>query len=189
MEIRSVAADDVAMCAELGRVLLDAYTTLPGHVPGPDYEGELADVAGRAGLDDTAVLAAVDGGTAVGCVTYIASPLSPLAEHEEAEAAALRMLGVARAAQGRGVGGLLVRACIERARVEGRRALLLHTTTWMHGAHRLYERLGFTRDPARDWAPAPDIPLLGYRLDLSLPQPLTDRRDLPGGGEDVRARL
>jgi hypothetical protein len=37
----------------------------------------------------------------------------------------------------------------------------------MTRAHRLYESFGFVRDPALDWVPVPDIPLLGFRLELS----------------------
>ena len=37
----------------------------------------------------------------------------------------------------------------------------------MHAAHRLYERMGFTRLPDRDWTPTPDITLIAYRLDLA----------------------
>jgi hypothetical protein len=36
----------------------------------------------------------------------------------------------------------------------------------MTAAHRLYESLGFVRDPARDWAPVPGVDLLAYRLDV-----------------------
>jgi hypothetical protein len=39
----------------------------------------------------------------------------------------------------------------------------------MHAAHRIYERLGFTRTPDRDWNPLPDlddITLLTYELTL-----------------------
>jgi ribosomal protein S18 acetylase RimI-like enzyme len=60
------------------------------------------------------------------------------------------MLAVAPAAQRRGVGESLVRACIERARATGRRRIVLHTGDWMTTAHRLYERLGFERDPSLD---------------------------------------
>jgi len=74
-------------------------------------------------------------------------------------------LGVAVAARGKGAGEALVRACIDRARTAGRRRLLLHTTAWMTTAHRLYERLGFHRDPALDLV-FPDVSLIGYALDL-----------------------
>jgi hypothetical protein len=36
----------------------------------------------------------------------------------------------------------------------------------MTAAHRIYERLGFTRIPERDWSPVPGVDLLAYRLDL-----------------------
>jgi hypothetical protein len=36
----------------------------------------------------------------------------------------------------------------------------------MHTAHRLYERLGFSRLPERDWTPVPGITLRCYSLEL-----------------------
>ncbi len=47
--------------------------------------------------------------------------------------------------------------------------MVLSTQRSMHAAHRVYERLGFTRNPARDWNPLPevdDILLLVYELTL-----------------------
>ena len=31
-------------------------------------------------------------------------------------------------------------------------------------AHRLYEQLGFRRDPDRDWAPIPSVELIVYHM-------------------------
>ncbi len=36
----------------------------------------------------------------------------------------------------------------------------------MRAAHRIYERLGFTRDPERDWSPLPGVELLAFALRL-----------------------
>jgi hypothetical protein len=36
----------------------------------------------------------------------------------------------------------------------------------MRSAHRLYERLGFTRLPERDWSPMPGTDLLVYTREL-----------------------
>ena len=36
----------------------------------------------------------------------------------------------------------------------------------MASAQRLYERLGFERDPEHDWSPAPGIELLAFTLEL-----------------------
>jgi GNAT superfamily N-acetyltransferase len=166
VEVRTVGADEASLCAALGAMVVAAYVTLPGHVHEPDYEAELADVATRAAMPATTVLAAFVAGVPVGCVTYVGGPASPLAEHADADAASFRMLGIDPAAQGRGAGRALVAACVDRARSDGRARILLHSTPWMTGAHRLYESFGFERDPANDWTPSPDVPLLGFGLSL-----------------------
>ena len=83
------------------------------------------------------------------------------------------MADIARAgeeARGRGAGEALVRACVERARaVEGCVSVVLSTQRTMRAAHRIYERLGFTRTPERDWKPLPDLldlTLITYELTL-----------------------
>jgi GNAT superfamily N-acetyltransferase len=160
--VRAVRPTETAVCNALGALTVAAYVTLPGHVPEPGYERELADVAARAAMPDTTVLVAVDGERLLGGVTYVSSTRSPMAEHDDAEAGQFRMLAVAPEAQGHGVGEALVRACIERSRADGHRRLRIHSTPWMVAAHRLYERLGFVRDPATDWSPVPGIDLLGF---------------------------
>ena len=57
------------------------------------------------------------------------------------------------AAQGRGIGELLVTTCLDRARAAGKRRMVISTDPRMTAAHRLYERLGFRRLPERDWTP------------------------------------
>ncbi len=93
-------------------------------------------------------------------------PMADIAERGEAE---IRMLAVSGAHRGRGAGEALVRACVDRARALGRERMVLSTQRTMHAAHRVYERLGFTRNPARDWNPLPeldDIMLVVYELTL-----------------------
>src|SRR3954471_3431525 len=139
---------------ELGALTLAAYAALPGHVEEPDYDAELLDVAARAKVAE--VLVAVDeDGSVLGGVTFVPDGGNPLAEHAVADASTISMLAVAGPAQGRGVGEALARACIERAREVGSRHVVLHSTPWMHGAHRLYGRLGFVRRPDLDWTPVP----------------------------------
>ena len=83
----------------------------------------------------------------------------------------VRLLAVAPAARGRGVGGTLMQECIRRARRSGAAALTLHTTDVMQAAMRLYERLGFRRAPELDIQPAPGVTIKGYRLDLEAAAP------------------
>ena len=126
----------------------------------------LRDVAGRA--RDAIVLVAVEGEAVLGAVTYVPGP-GPYAEFDDPDAAGIRMLAVAPDAQGRGVGTALTKACLDRARSEGRARVVLHSTGWMATAGRMYPRLGFRRAPERDWAPAPGVDLQGYEFDLGAP--------------------
>jgi GNAT superfamily N-acetyltransferase len=162
VQIREVRPEEAD---ELGAITLTAYVELPGHVHEPDYEAELADVATRA-TQATVLVAVDDDGTVLGGVTFVPDGDSPMAEHDVPDASSIRMLAVARRAQGRGVGEALVRECIARARAVGSAVVVLHSTPWMETAHRLYLRLGFVRRPDLDWVPAPDIPLWGFVLDL-----------------------
>jgi ribosomal protein S18 acetylase RimI-like enzyme len=159
--VREVRPDEVAA---LGRVTREAYVAL-GH-PLPDaYLAELEDVGARAAA--AVVLVAVDDvGGVLGGLTYVEDVPNPFAEWDDPDWAGFRMLGVAPAAQGRGVGEALVRECVGRARAASKTRVVLHSATWMVRAHRLYRRLGFDRAPELDWSPAPDVPLWGFALDL-----------------------
>jgi GNAT superfamily N-acetyltransferase len=116
-----------------------------------DYVDEVRDVARRARV--CPILVAVEEGTAeiLGTVTYVPGSGNPYAELEHDDEAGMRMLAVRPVAQGRGVGRALVTAVADRARAAGRRGLAINTRPSMVAAHRMYERYGFVRDPARDW--------------------------------------
>jgi ribosomal protein S18 acetylase RimI-like enzyme len=164
--VREVRPDEVAV---LGRVTREAYVAL-GH-PLPDaYLAELEDVGARAAA--AVVLVAVDADAdaaaadVLGGLTYVEDAPNPFAEWDAPDWAGFRMLGVAPSAQRRGVGEALVRECVIRARAASKTRVVLHSATWMAGAHRLYRRLGFHRAPELDWSPAPDVPLWGFALEL-----------------------
>jgi ribosomal protein S18 acetylase RimI-like enzyme len=139
---------------------------------GPEYLKVLRDAAARWTSPATTLLVAHDDGAEeaddlLGTVVYAApgSPWQDLAAGDEAE---FRMLATLPAARGRGVGESLVRACIERAKQAAAPRLVLSTAPEMVAAHRLYERLGFSRAPERDWRPRPEMELLlrAYLLEL-----------------------
>ncbi|QFR00233.1 GNAT family N-acetyltransferase [Streptomyces phaeolivaceus] len=164
--IRRAAPDEYAA---LGEITAQAYLGdgLLDFGESDAYLGELRDVAKRAAAAD--VLVAVADDRVLGGVTFVPAggPMADIARTGEAE---IRMLAVAPSARGRGVGEALVRACLERARtVEGCARVVLSTQRSMHAAHRVYERLGFTRTPERDWNPFPDLldlTLITYELTL-----------------------
>jgi predicted N-acetyltransferase YhbS len=83
----------------------------------------------------------------------------------------VRLLAVAPAARGRGIGAALVRECIRRARQSGAAVMTLHTTDVMRVAMGMYERMGFVRAPELDFHPAPDVTVKGYRINLDDTKP------------------
>ncbi|MFJ6165497.1 GNAT family N-acetyltransferase [Micromonospora orduensis] len=130
------------------------------------YAVVLADVSTRAASGE--VLVAVDEvtGAVLGSVTFVL-PGTPFAELSGPGEAEFRMLAVDPGAQGRGVGGALARACVDRATELGCTAVVICVRAGMAAsAHRLYERLGFVRSPEKDWSPAEGVDLLGLRLVL-----------------------
>ena len=158
MEIRPVRPDEHT---ELADLTVAAYRH-GGHTT-DGYEDELRDVPGRvAGAE--VIVAIDDDGRIVGGVTFVPDNASPYAEFDSEHAAGIRMLAVHPDAQGQGVAESMVAECLDRAKALGRHEVILHSTTKMVVAHRLYERLGFRRDPNLDWWPASSVELLGFRL-------------------------
>ena len=155
------------------RVAEPAEVTLAGDVVARAYLNDLPvsaryvdflrDAAIRA--REAVLLVAIDGTVVLGSVTY-ATGGTPLAQRATAHEAELRMLGVDPAYRGRGVAEALVAECIDRARRDGVRRIVLSTQPEMLAAQRLYSRLGFVRQPDLDWVPEPDVKLLGYAFVL-----------------------
>jgi len=145
-----------------GEVVRAAYAA--DGVGHESYHRVLADARDRSQDADLAV--AVDpAGTVLGCVTF-ALPGSRWAELSGPDEAEFRMLGVAPAGRGRGIGTALVTWCIDRARADGAHRLVICSESSMLTAHRIYTRIGFTRRPDLDWSPVQDVRLIGFALDL-----------------------
>lgn len=157
----TVRAARPAEHAAVGELCVQAYRA--ADVAVARYEPRLRDVAARAASAD--VLVAEDGGeNLLGTVTFVLDgPMREVAAEDEAE---FRMLAVAPAVGGRGIGKTLVRECADRARAAGRVRLVCSSQPAMVAAHAVYRRLGFVREPARDWSPIPGVDLVAFSLDL-----------------------
>jgi GNAT superfamily N-acetyltransferase len=108
-------------------------------------------------------------GTLVGAVLLYPHG-APLPTQPEAGALAgwpeVRLLAVPPAHRGQGIAEALMQECVRRARAAGAPGLTLHTTDLMRAAMRLYERMGFVREPTLDFSPAPGISVKGFRMAL-----------------------
>lgn len=131
-----------------GAVVQSTYLQLPGYPRDDEYDVALAAVADRAA--DSDIVVALVGDRIVGCLTYIADHTHRDYEFDDPEAASFRYFAVLPEEQGSGVGSAMVEWCIARARDDGKRRLRIHTLESMPAAQRLYERLGFRRDPIND---------------------------------------
>ena len=150
----------------LGELIVAAYHSLPdvrNHQE--SYDRRLRDVTTR--TEVSSVLVAVGPGVELlGGVTYVRGSDDPYSEALREGEAGMRMLAVHPARQRHGIGRALTQACLERAHAAGRKRLVLHTGSWMPGAIRLYERMGFVRRPDIDFTPAPGIDLIAYSFEL-----------------------
>jgi GNAT superfamily N-acetyltransferase len=150
-----------AELAAVGRLTAEVYVG-DGFMPSTDaYVVELEDAARRA--REAELWVAVDEDQLLGSVTFcpVGSTYREIGLDDEGE---FRMLAVAPSARGRGVGQALVQHCLDRSRELGYAGVRMSTMDKMTSAHRVYERLGFVRDPERDWSPTPGVLLLAYAL-------------------------
>ena len=153
--------------AAIGEVTAAAYAIFPETADDAGYTAELRDVAGRASACPIYVAVDEGSGRVIGGAMYVPGPGNPWAEVERDGEAGIRMLAVTPEAQGRGAGSALVEALLARARSDGRRGVVLLSTTSMTVAHRLYLRLGFRRQPDRDWEVEPGFVLICFSRDLT----------------------
>ena len=159
LEVRDARPEEYDAAGDL---VADVYVT-EGWSEHDDYTAELRDARTRAAHAD--LLVAVLDGAVVGTVTLVLEG-GPYAEAADPGESVIRMLATAPAARGQGAGAKLVEECVTRSRAAGLSAVRLSTQQKMHAAHRVYERLGFTRTPERDWSPVPGMELFTYWLPL-----------------------
>lgn len=156
---------------ELGRLMVAVYAGLAGF-PGPQEQPRYYDMLTHIGLmtgkPGTRLLVAVSERGLLGGVVYFADMAqygSGGTATREQDAAGFRLLAVGPEARGLGVGRALVRHCLEWAREQGRRQVIIHSTEAMKVAWGMYERMDFERSPDLDFMQG-DLPVFGFRLRL-----------------------
>jgi len=161
MRIRRARPEDIVA---VGEVTVAAYADFTDGET-DSYVAHLRDAASRDRDAELWVATPDDSEEILGTVT-ITPPGSPWREIARDGEGEFRMLAVAPAARGTGIGSALVDLVLDRFRRDGARAVVMSTLAEMTAAHRIYERAGFVRDPERDWSPLPGVDLISYRVDL-----------------------
>ncbi len=148
--IRVARPDDVVA---VGALTAEAYLADGLITDEDEYATELRDAQRRA--DEAVLLVATaptpDGREAVVGTITVAPYGSSYAEIAEPGEVELRMLAVAPEARHQGIAAQLMRAAQREALAGDARRLVLSTLDAMAAAQRLYDRLGFVREPERDW--------------------------------------
>jgi GNAT superfamily N-acetyltransferase len=157
---------------EIGSLMVTVYSQLDGFPKPseiPDYYQMLQEVGALTKKPGTELLvAASTAGGIAGAVVYFDDMRnygSGGIASDEKNASGFRLLAVDPAARGLGIGKLLVKACIERAREKSHRCIILHTTKSMMTAWKMYEGMGFVRSEDLDFAQG-DLPIFGFRMKL-----------------------
>ena len=155
MEVRRALPEEYERVGELTVRAYEAFTLGPAD----PYVERLRDAASRA--EGAELWVAVHGDRLLGNVTFC-PPGSPWREIGREDEGEFRMLAVDPDARGAGVGTALAALCEERAREHGAAGMALSTLAEMTAAHRIYQRLGYSRDPERDWSPLPGVDLIAF---------------------------
>ncbi len=99
-------------------------------------------------------------------LVIVVPPSSQASLFASANEVEMHLLGVLAAHRGKGVGLALVQAAMQQARDDGFVRMLLWTQPTMEPAHNVYYKVGFVRDPSRDFRRSEDEEFLFMAADL-----------------------
>lgn len=164
--------------SEIERVILAAFAEYRTAIPAPIFQSYMADLCRLADhWDEAEVLVAELDGRVAGTVSFYADA-SAEGLGLPTGWAGLRRLAVHPAMRGRGLGRLLAEKCVDAGRALDAPAIALHAASFLKGACRIYEQMGFRRCPAYDLRAAEilnlegagDVAVIAYKLDLAASQ-------------------
>ncbi|WP_299443092.1 GNAT family N-acetyltransferase [uncultured Aquimarina sp.] len=157
---------------KIGELMVKVYSQLdgfPNQEEQPNYYKTLANIGSLTEKPNTRLLIAIsEGGEIGGGVVYFSDMQyygSGGTAPQEKNAAGFRLLAVAPAARGKGIGRLLTKTCIEFAKNEKQNQVIIHSTKAMQIAWKMYEKLGFKRSEDLDFKQA-ELSVYGFRLML-----------------------
>ncbi len=156
----------------IGELMVHAYSRIenfPKPNELPSYFEMLANVGDLTKNEGSEIIVAADDqGVIKGAVVYIgvmkyygSKGVAPQAQ----DAAGFRLLAVDPDSGKQGIGKQLSLACIDKAKAEGKKQLIIHTTHAMHNAWKMYEKIGFKRSEDLDFEQA-NVYVSGFRLML-----------------------
>jgi GNAT superfamily N-acetyltransferase len=158
---------------QVGELMVNVYSQLDGFpkpTDQPEYYRLLANVGDLLSKPGTELLVAISSNNTIsGAVVFFADIKyygSGGTATKEQDACGFRLLAVDPLTRGKGIGKLLTNTCIRKAKENGARQLIIHTTNAMQTAWKMYESLGFQRSTDLDFMQG-TLGVFGFRLRLS----------------------
>ncbi|MEP1033455.1 GNAT family N-acetyltransferase [Ekhidna sp.] len=154
---------------QIGELMVDVYSNLdgfPSPKEQPAYYDMLANIGDFALKGSVDILMASKDEEILGAVVYINDLTDYGANTDlslEKDAAAFRLLAVSTGARGLGIGKLLTNACLDMAKANGLKQMIIHTTESMKVAWSMYEKIGFRRSEELDFLQS-GLLVYGFRL-------------------------
>ncbi|MCD0475427.1 GNAT family N-acetyltransferase [Flavobacterium sp. EDS] len=155
---------------EIGKLMVLVYSQLEGfpkESEQPNYYKMLANIGDLTTNPDTELLVAVTSDDKiVGGVVYFGDMQyygSGGIATKEKNTSGFRLLAVNPMNREQGIGKLLIKDCIEKAKEKKQQQLIIHSTMAMQTAWKMYERLGFKRSEDLDFMQG-ELPVFGFRL-------------------------
>lgn len=157
---------------EIGELMVQVYSQLEGFpkkTEQPEYYKMLANVGELTKKPGAEILVAVsENGKIAGAVVYFSDMKyygSGGTATQEKDASGFRLLAVDPSVRGQGIGSLLTRECIRKARDMKHSNVVIHTTRAMQTAWQMYEKIGFKRALDLDFMQG-ELPVFGFRLSI-----------------------
>lgn len=143
---------------EIGELMVDAYSNLPGFLTietAPEYFDKLKNIGELTQNPSVKIFAAVSNENEIGGAVVYFSDMkfygSAGTATQVRNAAGFRFLAIHHNFRGHGLGKLLTNYCLEYAKGEYQKQLVIHTTNAMKIAWGMYERMGFKRSEDLDF--------------------------------------
>jgi ribosomal protein S18 acetylase RimI-like enzyme len=170
VEIRNALESEYS---QIGQLMVRVYSQLDGfpkETEQPAYYAMLLNVGELTKKPGTELIIAIDKDNQIlGAVVYFSDMKyygSGGTATQEENSGGFRLLAVENSARGRGIGKSLTQACIQRAKCQNLKQVIIHTTKAMETAWKMYEQIGFNRSEDLDFVQG-SLPVYGFRLKLN----------------------
>ena len=157
----------------IGKLLVEVYSQLDGfpkQSDQPEYYNMLANIGEQIKKPCTELLVAVsDNGEIGGAVVYFSDMQyygSGGTATQEQNSSGFRLLAVDPKFRGLGIGKQLSQFCINKAKADKNKQVIIHTTNAMQRAWKMYENLGFDRSEDLDFMQG-NLEVFGFRYVFS----------------------